>query len=219
MSDTGDTPREITHEILKTLQMLTIEPETGYQPLLSLSLLCNILAACISQAAYRPNWSIIEHILTLTERTITAKNESAHQIMLDMSKAFDCINRNKLIEDLRNNIEADEQHIIFTLLNISLSVGCENALSEVFDTDTGAPQGDSESALDLTYYLAKTLDRVKCIQPLDHLYVEQTIRSNIAGHLTELNYCIVTQEDQADIGKLTSKHIFIEVSNIIYPKY
>ena len=58
MSDTGDTPREITHEILKTLQMLTIEPETGYQPLLSLSLslsLCNILAACISQAAYRPN--------------------------------------------------------------------------------------------------------------------------------------------------------------------
>ena len=54
MSDTGDTPREITHEILKTLQMLTIEPETGYQPLLSLSL-CNILAACISQAAYRPN--------------------------------------------------------------------------------------------------------------------------------------------------------------------
>ena len=38
MSDTGDTPREITHEILKTLQMLTIEPETGYQPLLSLSL-------------------------------------------------------------------------------------------------------------------------------------------------------------------------------------
>ena len=47
MSDTGDTPREITHEILKTLQMLTIEPETGYQPLLSLS-----LSVTFSQHAY-----------------------------------------------------------------------------------------------------------------------------------------------------------------------
>ena len=49
MSDTGDTPREITHEILKTLQMLTIEPETGYQPLLSLSL---SLSVTFSQHAY-----------------------------------------------------------------------------------------------------------------------------------------------------------------------
>ena len=48
MSDTGDTPREITHEILKTLQMLTIEPETGYQPLLSLSL----FSVTFSQHAY-----------------------------------------------------------------------------------------------------------------------------------------------------------------------
>ena len=139
--------------------------------------------------------------------------------MLDMSKAFDCINRNKLIEALRNNIEADEQRIISTLLNFSLSVGCENALSESFETDTGAPQGDCASALDLTYYLAKTLDRAKCIQPLDHSYEEQTIRSNIADHLTEHNYCMVTQKDQVDIGKLTSNHIFIEVSNIIYPRY
>ena len=76
--------------------------------------------------------------------------------MLDMSKTFDCINRNKLIEDLQNTIEADELHIISTLVNVSLSVRCGNALSEVFETDTGAPQGDRASAIEFTYFLAKT---------------------------------------------------------------
>ena len=57
-----------------------------------------------------------------------------------MSKAFDSINRNQLIEDLRNTIETNELHIISILLKVSLSVRCENTLSEVFETDTGAPQ-------------------------------------------------------------------------------
>ena len=77
--------------------------------------------------------------------------------MLDMSKAFDCMNRNKRIEDLQNNIEADEIYVISKLLNVSLSVRCEDAPSEVFKTDTGASQGDCSSALEFTCYLAKTL--------------------------------------------------------------
>ena len=64
-----------------------------------------------------------------------------------MSKAFNSINRNQLIEDLRSTIETDELHIISTFLNVSLSVRCENTLSEVFETNTGAPQGDCASAL------------------------------------------------------------------------
>ena len=78
--------------------------------------------------------------------------------MLDMSKAT---NRNKLVENLRNTIQADELHIISTLANVSLSVRCEHPLNEVFETDTGAPQGDRASALEFTYFLAKTLDPVK----------------------------------------------------------
>ena len=49
---------------------------------------------------------------------------------------------------------------------------CENALSEVFKTDTGAPQEDCTSILEFTYYLTKILDPVKSNQPLDHSYVE-----------------------------------------------
>ena len=93
-----------------------------------------------------------------------------------MGKAFDCIKTNKLIENLRSTIEADQLHIISKLLNVSLSVRCENSLSEVFETNTGTPQGDCASALEFTYYLAKTLDPIKSNQLLDHSYVEQTIR-------------------------------------------
>ena len=78
-----------------------------------------------------------------------------------MSKAFDWINRNKPIEDLRNTIKADELHIISKLLNVSFSMTCENALSEVFKTDTGAPQRDFTSTPEFTYYLTKTLDPAK----------------------------------------------------------
>ena len=90
-----------------------------------------------------------------------------------MSKAFNSINRNQLLEDLCNTIETDELHIISTLLNVSLSIRCENALSNVVETDTGAPQGDCASALQFTYYLAKTPGPSRSNQLADHPYSEQ----------------------------------------------
>ena len=58
--------------------------------------------------------------------------------------------------------------MISTLLNVSLSVRCENTLSEVFEIDTGAPQGDCASALQFTYYFAKTLELPRSNQLEDH---------------------------------------------------
>ena len=49
--------------------------------------------------------------------------------MLGMSKTLDCINRNKQVEDLGNTMVADKLNIISKLLNVSLSVRCENVLS------------------------------------------------------------------------------------------
>ena len=114
-------------------------PPSNLRPIILLSSLRKILAACIpnrmkdrlkveitpSQATYRPN------------RSTTARNESDHLIMLGTSKGFDSINRNQLIEDLRNTIGTDELHIISPLLNLSLSVICENTLGKVFETETG----------------------------------------------------------------------------------
>ena len=157
MAETGDTPKKVMYGILKPLQKpnKAKAPPSNLRPIILLFSLRKILAACItnrikdrleveippSQAAYRPNRSTTEHLCTsklIIERTITARNKSAHIIILDMSKAIDSINRNQFIEDLRNITEKDELRIISTLLNVSLSVRCENTLSKVFEADTGA---------------------------------------------------------------------------------
>ena len=148
-----------------------------------------------------------------------------------MRKAFDSINRNQLTEDLCNTIETNELHIISTLLNVSLSVRCENTLSEVFKTDTGGPQGDCASALQFTYYLAKTLEPAISNQLADHLHAEQNARSSIPDHITEHNYCGITQKDQIGIdmeyaghvSKVTSNHSSMEnfkhsTSEILKPR-
>ena len=237
MVETGDIPKEVTYGILKPIQKPNKAngPPSNLKPIILLSSLRKILAGYITnrikgrlegeipplQAAYRPNRSTTEHVFTsklITERTITARNESAHLIMLDMSKAFDIINRNHLIEDLQNTIETDELHTISTLLNVSLSVRCENTLSEEFETGTGAPQGDGASALQFTNYLAKTVEPARSNQLADHPYPEQNIRPSIPDHITEHNYCVITQKDQIhidmeyadDISKITSNHSSIE---------
>ena len=190
---------------LKESKRPTMEPDTNYPPLLSPKSFGNMHHQRNHRYFHRKQ----------------PRNKSVHLNMLNMSKAYNRISRNKLIEDLQNTMEADQLHIIYKLLNVSLCATCENTLSEVFETGTGAPQRDCASALDFTYYLAKSLDPVKSNQPLDHSCVEQTIRSNIADHLTENTYCIVIQKVQTNIryadyiSKLTSnnssKHYITEV--------
>ena len=49
-----------------------------------------------SQPAYRPNRSTTDYVFTsklIIVRTVTARNESAHLIMLDIRKAFHSINK------------------------------------------------------------------------------------------------------------------------------
>ena len=174
MAETGNMQKEVTYGILKQLEKPSKAkgPPSNLRPIILLSSLHKVLAAGVTnrikdrlkveipqlQAAYRPN------------RSTTARNESAHLIMLVTSKGFDSINRNQLIEDLQNTIETDELHIISTLLNVSLSVRCENTLIKVFETNTGGPQGDCASALHFTYYLDKTLNPARSNQLADHPY-------------------------------------------------
>ena len=75
-----------------------------------------------------------------------------------MSKAFDNIQRNTLIEDLKNVLNQDELYLIRILLDVKVVAKCGNYKSRFFITDTGAHQGDCASASDFTFYLAKSLE-------------------------------------------------------------
>ena len=163
LSETGDCPKEIKHGLLRPLQKpgKAKGPPSNLRPIILLSALRKILAACImsriktrldyqipsSQAAYRPKRSTTEHVFAcklVIERTISAKNETVFLLLLDMSKAFDSIDRNTLIHDLQSTIDPDELHIVKNLLDVDLAVKCGNTISDTFMTNTGHFKGTAQ---------------------------------------------------------------------------
>ena len=171
---TGKHPNEITHGILRALQKpgKPNVPTSILRPIILLSVLRKILAVCImkrinsrldsaipmSQSAYRKNRSTTEHVFAtklIIERTISSTDETVCLLLLDMSKSFDSIQRNTLIEDLKNVLNYDELHLILILFDVKIAAQCGNYKSRFFSTDAGAPQADWASASEFTFYLAK----------------------------------------------------------------
>ena len=113
------------------------------------------------------------------EQTTNLRNEALHLVLLDMSKAFDSMKREDLIEHLQQSIAADELHIMKKMPEVSFVVRCGDSISKPFHTDTGAPQGDPASASSFTYYLAKSLE-VQTPDAIihDHHYNYQSITSH-----------------------------------------
>ena len=61
----------------------------------------------LTQAAYNEGRSTTELVLALrllAEKAITSSNYEIHLLMLDMSKAFDTIQRGTLFEDLKGTL-------------------------------------------------------------------------------------------------------------------
>ena len=76
------------------------------------------------------------------------------------------------------------------------------------------------------------LEPARSNQLADHPYAEQNVRSSIPCHITEYNYCVITQRDQIDIdmeytddiSKVTSNHSSMEnfkhnLSEMLKPRY
>ena len=162
---TGNHPKEITEGIINALQKpgKPKGPVENLRPITLLSMLRKILALCMknriidrlnatippSQAAYRMGRSTTEHVFAsklLAQKAITSKDLTMYILMIDMSKAFDTVDRRILLSELSKVIEDDELHMISVMLNTKLQVRCGQAISEIFETDTGVPQGDGLSA-------------------------------------------------------------------------
>ena len=101
-----------------------------------------------SQAAYRAGRSTTEHVFCtkiLIEKSLSSQDHPVYLLLLDMSKAFDTVNRNILQEKLAEVIEQDELHIKSLMLETKLQIRCGNLTSDIFSTNTGIPQGDGNS--------------------------------------------------------------------------
>ena len=181
IAETGEYPKEIKLGQLTPLQKpgKPKGPPENLRPVILLSTLRKILAIClikriskrlhekiipVTQTAYTSNRSTTELVFTfkvLAEKAITSIGYETNLLLLDMSKAFDTIKRDLLIEDLKEVLNNDEIHLVALLLeNVELCVKLENLLGSAFKTNIGSPQGDGASALFFITYLAKSLKKL-----------------------------------------------------------
>lgn len=197
----GEYPQEIKLGLLTPIQKpgKPKGPVGNLRPVILLSILRKILAVCVirrisdrvhehivpnTQAAYTAGRSTTELVFSfklLCEKAITSSNYDLHILMLDMSKAFDTIQRGIIFEDLKDILENDELHLIHLLLdNVKIAVKLENEIGEKFDSLIGSPQGDAASALFFIIYLAKTLRIAN-----EELYNKQEV---LPKHLSDHDY-------------------------------
>ena len=154
-------------------------PVKNLRPIILLSVIRKILAIIvvertfnrirahisITQAAYSPGRSTTELVFSfkvLAEKAICAQDYTIHLLMLDMSRAFDTIDRGKLLTDLTQILETDEVHLVSLLVtNVKLQVKYNNTTGPQFTPDIGSPQGDCASPIWFIYYLHQALSTIE----------------------------------------------------------
>ena len=108
-----------------------------------------------------------------------------------MSKAFDTIKRDLLMEDLKEVLDDDELHMFYLLLkDVQIQVQIDKHTGENITTNIGAPQGDCASAILFTFYLAKSLQAARDTDETEHNYglPREVSNDTLPPHLHDHSY-------------------------------
>ena len=177
MAETGNYPSEIKQGILIPIPKpkKKEEPKFNLRPIILLSIIRKITAICLidrvwnrlkphipdNQAAYQSGRSTTEQVFTikiLAEKAIISSDYTIYLLMLDMSKAFDTVDRKTLLNELSKILNKDELHLMYMLItDVKLKVKVGDEESGNFPTNVGVCQGNCLSALLFVFYLAKAM--------------------------------------------------------------
>ena len=177
----GTCPKEIRLGILIPLQKpgKTRGPPENCRPIIIMSVLRKIIAIILvdrtikkiskmippSQAAYRHGRGTTEQVFALKTLIDIARNSKEYKIyilLMDMTKAFDRIDRSTLLEDLKEILEPQELKMFQILLtDTEIRIKIKNMFGKTIKTNIGSPQGDSASAILFILYLALRLKKYR----------------------------------------------------------
>ena len=122
-----------------------------------------------SQSGFRPHRSTTD--VAWAHKWLAAKTKKEDVEIkitgIDMSSAFDTIDRQTLLDILREIVEEDQLRIIrFLLSDTIINTRINGAIKEKpFKSNIGSPQGDSLSPVLLSIYLENALKEVRTILP------------------------------------------------------
>ena len=143
-----------------------------------------------SQAVYR-KWRSTTDIVW-SYRWLLAKvqeyNITIYITGIDMSAAFDTINRHKLLEIAERTLTEDASRMMRVLLSeTTVEVRIKGAISEEFKSNIGSPQGNSYSGPQFTMYFEESLREVRAETDItgEEDLPEEMIYADDYDHLTE----------------------------------
>ena len=175
---TGNVPSSLIHGLLLPIPKhgKPKGPPANLRPIIFLSILRKILTIALlqrisdrlssripkAQAAYQRARGTTEQVLALKlviEKAITTTDYDLYILLLDMSQAFDTVNRKILLQELEKVLQPDEIHLLGILTNRPLiTVTLDGEEGEGFHTYVSICQGDCLSAVLFIYYLASALE-------------------------------------------------------------
>ena len=174
----------------------------------------------VDQAAYQQGRSTTEQVFAikmLAEKAVISSDFKIYILLLDMSKAFDTVNRNTLFDSLEDILLPEELHLLHILTNnVKLRVRVGTECGADFTTILGIMQGDCLSAILFIYYLAQALSHRNPIEA-EHNYGIASDRSTTRSELSEH---IITEHSYAEASDLAPRNVLPENPVCtIEPKY
>ena len=187
-------------------------PPANLRPIILLSILRKILTVALlhriwtrlaskipkTQGAYQPGRGTAEQVLALKiliDKALTTKDYDLYILLIDMSKAFDTVDRKLLLLKLKEVLQPDELHLLSILTNRPLiTVSLDGERGEDFNTFVGICQGDCLSAVLFIFYLACALES----NP------NEQVRKDLKAFLDifyadDLSYCTTSKDHREEI--------------------
>ena len=152
-----------------------------------------------SQSGFRPDRSTAD--IVWAHRWLVAKVIKSKMSIkitgIDMSAAFDTVNRQKLINILETILDEDELRIIqFLLSNTTISIRVNGATKPMpFVSNIGVPQGDGLSPVLFTIYLEAALREVRVDLNAENLPTELAYADDV-DFVSETNHINVDNIQQ-----------------------